>query len=64
MLPNYFPAIQDSFVSGPRINVTWLSWVSAAAEIGTGIVFAIAGMRARCPSGVSSVVQLRRKVPR
>ncbi|WP_231997335.1 hypothetical protein [Mycobacterium sp. 1245111.1] len=64
ILPNYFPAIQDSFVSGPRINVTWLSWVSAAAEIGTGIVFAIAGMRARCPSGVSSVVQLRRKVPR
>jgi hypothetical protein len=24
-------------VNGPRINVTWLSWVSAA-EIGTGIV--------------------------
>ena len=64
ILPNYFPALQDSFVSGPRINVTWFSWVSAAAEIGTGIVFAIAGMRARHPSGVGSVVQLRRKVPR
>ncbi len=43
LLPSYFPAYQDSFVSGPRINVTWFSWVSAAAEIGTGIVFAIAG---------------------
>src|SRR5690349_15288198 len=31
ILPNYFPAIQDSFVSGPRINVTWFSWVSAVA---------------------------------
>jgi hypothetical protein len=64
ILPNYFPAIQDSFVSGPRINVTWFSWFSAVAEIGTGIVFAIAGMRARHPSGVGSVVQLQRKVPR
>lgn len=64
ILPNYFPAIQDSFVSGPRINVTWFSWFSAVAEIGTGIVFAIAGMRARRPSGVGSVVQLQRKVPR
>ncbi len=43
LLPSYFPAYQDSFVSGPRINVTWFSWVSAAAEIGTGILFAIAG---------------------
>lgn len=64
ILPSYFPAFQDSFVSGPRINVTWFSWVSAAAEIGTGIVFAIAGMRARGPSGVGSVVQLQREVPR
>ncbi|HXS85290.1 MAG TPA: hypothetical protein VN741_06595 [Mycobacterium sp.] len=64
ILPSYFPAFQDSFVSGPRINVTWFSWVSAAAEIGTGIVFAIAGMRARGPSGVGSMVQLQRKVPR
>jgi hypothetical protein len=59
LLPSYFPAYQDSFVSGPRINVTWLSWTSAVAEIGTGIVFAIAGVRARRPSGVGSVVQLR-----
>jgi hypothetical protein len=60
LLPSYFPAYQDSFVSGPRINVTWFSWVSAAAEIGTGIVFAIAGIRARrYLSGVGSVVQLQ-----
>ena len=59
LLPSYFPAYQDSFVSGPRINVTWFSWISAVAEIGTGIVFAIAGFRARRPSGVISVVQLR-----
>jgi hypothetical protein len=58
LLPSFLPAYQDSFVSGPRINVTWLSWISAVAEIGTGIVFAIAGLRARRPSGVSSVVQL------
>jgi hypothetical protein len=59
LLPDFFPAFQDSFVSGPRINVTWFSWVSAVAEIGTGIVFAIAGVRARRRSGVNSVVQLR-----
>jgi hypothetical protein len=60
LLPSYLPAYQDSFVSGPRINVTWFSWVSAAAEIGTGVAFAIAGIKARGrPSGVGSVVQLR-----
>jgi hypothetical protein len=64
ILPSYFPAYQDSFVSGPRINVTWFSWVSAVAEIGTGLVFAIAGLRARRPAGVGSVVQLQREVPR
>ncbi|WIM89979.1 hypothetical protein PT015_11455 [Candidatus Mycobacterium wuenschmannii] len=64
LLPSYFPAYQDSFVSGPRINVTWFSWVSAVAEIGTGLVFAVAGLRARRPSGVASVVPLQRKAPR
>jgi hypothetical protein len=59
LLPSFLPAYQDSFVSGPRINVTWFSWISAVAEIGTGIVFAIAGFRTRRPAGVSSVVQLR-----
>jgi len=47
LLPSFFPAYQDSFVSGPRINVTWFSWLSAVAEIGTGIVFAIVGARTR-----------------
>jgi len=64
LLPSYFPAYQDSFVSGPRINVTWFSWVSAAAEIGTGLVFGVAGLRARGSSGVGSVMPLQRKVAR
>ena len=64
ILPSFFPAYQDSFVSGPRINVTWFSWVSAVAEIGTGLVFAVTGLRAHRHSGVGSVVPLRREVPR
>ena len=47
LLPNFWPAYQDSFLSGPRINVTWFSWVTALAEIGTGLLFAYAGLRAR-----------------
>ena len=47
LLPTFLPGYQDSFISGPRINVTWFSWLSAVTEIGTGIVFAIAGLRAR-----------------
>ncbi|HEY1841427.1 MAG TPA: hypothetical protein VGG53_14630 [Mycobacterium sp.] len=59
LLPTFLPGYQDSFVSGPRINVTWFSWFSAVTEIGTGIVFAIAGTRARRSVGGGSVVQLR-----
>jgi len=47
LLPSLWPAYQDSYVSGPRINVTWFSWVTALAEIGTGLLFAYAGFRAR-----------------
>lgn len=47
LLPSIWPAYQDSFVSGPRINVTWFSWLSAVAEIGTGVAFAIVGTQAR-----------------
>lgn len=47
LLPSFWPAYQDSFVSGPRINVTWFSWFSAVAEIGTGLAFAVVGARAR-----------------
>ena len=47
LLPNFWPAYQDSYLSGPRINVTWFSWVTALSEIGTGLLFALAGARAR-----------------
>lgn len=30
-----------------RGNVTWFSWVTALSEIGTGLLFAYAGMRAK-----------------
>lgn len=46
LLPNFWPAYQDSYISGPRINVTWFSWVTALSEIGTALVFAYAGARA------------------
>ena len=47
LLPTFLPGYQDSFISTPHINVTWFSWFSALTEIGTGIVFAIVGIRAR-----------------
>ena len=47
LLPNLWPAYQDSFVTGPRINVTWFSWVTALSEIGTGLLFGYAGVRAK-----------------
>lgn len=47
LLPNFWPAYQDSYLSGPRIGVTWFSWVTALTEIGTGLLFAYAGTRAR-----------------
>jgi hypothetical protein len=45
ILPTFLPALQDSFVTGPRINVTWFSWLSAVAEIGTALVFGYLGMQ-------------------
>jgi hypothetical protein len=47
LLPTFLPGYQDSFISPPHINVTWFSWFSALTEIGTGIMFAIVGARAR-----------------
>jgi hypothetical protein len=47
LLPNFWPSYQDSFLSGPRINVTWFSWVTALSEIGTGLLLAYAGLRAK-----------------
>ncbi len=45
LLPTVLPGYQDSFISPPHINVTWFSWFSALAEIGTGIVFGLAGIQ-------------------
>jgi hypothetical protein len=45
LLPTFLPAFQDSFTSGPRINVTWFSWLTAVAEIGTGLLFGYAGLQ-------------------
>jgi hypothetical protein len=59
LLPAFLPGYQDSFISPPHINVTWFSWFSAVTEIGTGIVFAIAGIRARRSPGEASVVPLQ-----
>jgi hypothetical protein len=59
LLPAFLPGYQDSFISPPHINVTWFSWFSAVTEIGTGIVFAIAGIRARRSTGEASVVRLQ-----
>jgi hypothetical protein len=47
VLPTFLPGYQDSFTSGPRINVTWFSWLTAVAEIGTGLILGYAGLRAR-----------------
>jgi hypothetical protein len=58
LLPTFLPGYQDSFISPPHINVTWFSWFSALTEIGTGIVFAIAGIRARRSVGEASPARL------
>ena len=47
VLPTFLPSFQDSFTSGPRINVTWFSWLTAVAEIGAGLVLGYVGMQAR-----------------
>jgi hypothetical protein len=57
LLPNFWPAYQDTFISGPRINVTWFSWVTALSEIGTGLLLAIAGARAMRVRRVASIPQ-------
>lgn len=54
LLPTFLPGYQDSFVSPPHINVTWFSWLSAVAEIGTGTVFAFAGIQAMDNGGMTT----------
>src|ERR1700677_4083045 len=53
LLP-FLPSYQDSFTSGPRINVTWFSWLTVAREIGTGLVLGYIGLRAPLTRRVSS----------
>jgi hypothetical protein len=47
VLPSFLPSFQDSFSSGPRIDVTWFSWLTAVGEIGTGLILGYVGMQAR-----------------
>lgn len=47
VLPTFAPGYQDSFSAGPRINVTWFSWLTAAGEIGAGLVLGYIGLQAR-----------------
>ena len=58
VLPCFLPAVQDSFTSGPRINVTWFSWLTAVGEIGTGLILGYVGAKARQrrPANVSGQV--------
>lgn len=46
LLPTVLPGYQDSFISPPHLNVTWFSWFSALAEIGTAVVVGVAGIQA------------------
>jgi len=56
VLPCFLPALQDSFTSGPRINVTWFSWLTAVGEIGTGLILGYVGAKTRRhrPAGLSA----------
>jgi hypothetical protein len=44
VLPTFLPGYQDSFTSGPRINVTWFSWLTAVGEIGAGLILGYVGL--------------------
>jgi len=46
LMPTYWPAVQDSFISGPRIDVTWFSWMTMLLSISAAMVWAHAGSRA------------------
>jgi hypothetical protein len=57
LLPTFLPSFQDSFISGPRINVTWFSWLTPVAEIGTGLTLGYVGLQARRRSAVDLSVR-------
>jgi predicted DCC family thiol-disulfide oxidoreductase YuxK len=56
LLPTILPGYQDSFISPPHTNVTWFSWFSALAEIGTGIAFGFAGIWAMDNERMSGIL--------
>lgn len=62
VLPTFAPALQDSFTSGPRVNVTWFSWLTAVGEIGAGLILGFIGLRARHPPAGDPGPRLRRVV--
>lgn len=41
------PISLDSYVTAPDASVSWFSWLTAFAEIGTGLTFGAAGLRLR-----------------
>jgi hypothetical protein len=53
LLTTLLSGYQDSFVSEPRINVTWFSWLTAVPEIGTGLILGCADLRS--PPRLSAV---------
>lgn len=59
VLPTFLPEFQDSFTSGPRINVTWFSWLSAVGEIGAGLILGFVGLRARRRTTAEPPARLR-----
>ncbi|MCA2305160.1 hypothetical protein JF770_16470 [Mycobacterium intracellulare] len=59
MLPTFLPDYQDSFTAGPRINVTWFSWLSAVGEIGAGLILGFVGLRARRRVGIEPAARPR-----
>ncbi len=61
LLPTFLPSYQDSFTSGPRINVTWFSWLTAVAEIGAGLILGYVGLQARGRGPAANVSALSRR---
>jgi hypothetical protein len=56
LLPTFWNGFQDSYISLPHTNVNWFSWLSAVAEIGTGIVFGLVGIRAARDRGADTAM--------
>ncbi len=61
VLPTFLPGYQDSFMSGPRINVTWFSWLTAVGEIGAGLILGCVAIQARRRRPAANVATLGRR---